>query len=90
VPQCAKVNEMHGVFSSDSTGAGQAAALNQDGLTLNTVNTVANPAKIGDTISVYATGEGQTTPTGVDGKPRCRSAASTESAGNRDYRRPDG
>jgi trimeric autotransporter adhesin len=32
------------------------------------VNTAANPVKIGGYISLYATGEGQTTPTGVDGK----------------------
>jgi uncharacterized protein (TIGR03437 family) len=55
-----------GVFSLDSTGQGQAAAINQDGIT---VNGVATPAKIGDYISLYATGEGQTTPAGVDGKP---------------------
>jgi uncharacterized protein (TIGR03437 family) len=55
-----------GVFSLDSTGAGQAAAINQDGLTLNTP---AKPAKIGDIISLYATGEGQTSPSGVDGRP---------------------
>jgi uncharacterized protein (TIGR03437 family) len=55
-----------GVFSLDSTGQGQAAAINQDGIT---VNGAASPAKIGDYISLYATGEGQTTPTGLDGKP---------------------
>jgi uncharacterized protein (TIGR03437 family) len=55
-----------GVFSLDSSGTGQAAAINQDGFTSNTA---ANPAKIGDVISLYATGEGQTTPSGVDGKP---------------------
>jgi uncharacterized protein (TIGR03437 family) len=55
-----------GVFSLDATGTGQAAAINQDGVTLNSA---ANPTKIGDVISVYATGEGQTSPTGVDGKP---------------------
>ena len=32
-------------------------------------NPATNPAKIGDVISLYTTGEGQTTPTGVDGKP---------------------
>jgi uncharacterized protein (TIGR03437 family) len=55
-----------GVFSLDSTGLGQAAAINQDGVT---VNGAATPAKVGDYISLYATGEGQTTPAGVDGKP---------------------
>ncbi len=52
------------IFTSNETGAGQAAALNADG----TVNTAANPVKIGGYISLYATGEGQTSPSGVDGK----------------------
>jgi len=52
-------------FSYNATGAGQAAAINVvDG----TLNTAANPVKIGAYISFYATGEGQTTPAGVDGK----------------------
>ena len=55
-----------GIFTLDSTGQGQAAASNQDGVT---VNTAATPAKVGDYISLYATGEGQTSPAGVDGKP---------------------
>jgi uncharacterized protein (TIGR03437 family) len=55
-----------GIFTYDSTGAGPAAAINQDGVTLNTA---ATPTKIGDIISIYATGEGQTTPAGVDGTP---------------------
>jgi uncharacterized protein (TIGR03437 family) len=53
------------LFTSNQTGAGQAAAINAvDG----TVNTAANPVKIGDYLSLYATGEGQTAPAGVDGK----------------------
>jgi uncharacterized protein (TIGR03437 family) len=55
-----------GMFTSSSTGMGQAAAINQDGVT---INSAANPARVGDVISLYATGEGQTTPLGVDGKP---------------------
>lgn len=54
-----------GLFTLNQTGAGQAAAINGvDG----TVNTAANPVKIGGFISLYATGEGQTTPGGVDGR----------------------
>ncbi len=54
-----------GIFTSNATGAGQAAAVNAvDG----TLNTAANPVKIGSYISLYATGEGQTKPGGVDGK----------------------
>jgi uncharacterized protein (TIGR03437 family) len=55
-----------GIFTLDSSGQGQAAAINQDGIT---VNGATAPADIGDIISLYATGEGQTTPAGVDGKP---------------------
>jgi trimeric autotransporter adhesin len=54
-----------GIFTSNQTGAGQVAAINTvDG----TLNTAANPVKIGGYISLYATGEGQTAPAGMDGK----------------------
>jgi uncharacterized protein (TIGR03437 family) len=43
-----------GVFTLDSTGKGQAVALNQDG----SVNSASNPAKTGDLISLFATGIG--------------------------------
>ena len=52
------------LFTLNETGSGQATAMNADG----TVNTAANPVKIGDSITLYATGEGQTSPGGVDGK----------------------
>ena len=51
------------IFSLDSTGKGQAAAINQD----LSVNDAAHPAPIGSVISLYATGEGQTSPSGTDG-----------------------
>jgi len=54
-----------GIFTSDSSGRGQGAIVNQDG----TVNSADNPAPVGSVVSVYATGEGQTNPGGVDGKP---------------------
>ncbi len=54
-----------GLFTADSTGHGQAAALNQDG----TANSATNPAHVGDVIVLYATGEGQTSPAGIDGQP---------------------
>jgi uncharacterized protein (TIGR03437 family) len=54
-----------GIFTANATGAGQAAAINvKDG----TLNSASNPAKIGDYISLYATGEGLTSPAGFDGK----------------------
>jgi uncharacterized protein (TIGR03437 family) len=53
------------VFTLNQAGWGQAAAINAaDG----TVNTPANPVKVGGYISLYATGEGQTIASGVDGK----------------------
>jgi uncharacterized protein (TIGR03437 family) len=53
-----------GLFTADGTGAGQAAAINQDG----TINSASNPAPLGSVISLYATGGGQTSPAGVDGQ----------------------
>jgi uncharacterized protein (TIGR03437 family) len=52
------------IFSTNLTGAGQAAVLNEDGRTVNSSN---SPAPRGSVISIYATGEGQTSPLGVDG-----------------------
>lgn len=53
------------LFTLNQSGSGQGAAVNAvDG----TVNTAANPVKVGGYISLYATGEGQTAPSGVDGK----------------------
>jgi uncharacterized protein (TIGR03437 family) len=54
-----------GVFTVDSTGKGQAVIVNQNG----SINSAAAPAKAGDIISLFVTGEGQTSPSGVDGKP---------------------
>ena len=54
-----------GLFTLDSTGKGQAAAINQDG----SINTAGHPAPTGSYLSLFATGEGQTSPQGVDGKP---------------------
>jgi uncharacterized protein (TIGR03437 family) len=50
-------------FSLNGTGSGQAAVVNADG----SVNDAAHPARVGDYISFYATGEGQTSPGGQDG-----------------------
>lgn len=59
------VEAVPSLFTFDSSGKGPAALLNQDG----SVNTQANPAQRGSTVVLYATGEGQTVPAGVDGKP---------------------
>ena len=53
-----------GVFTADGSGRGQAAAVNQDG----TANGIATPAPAGSVLTLFATGEGQTIPAGVDGK----------------------
>jgi uncharacterized protein (TIGR03437 family) len=52
------------IFSVNLSGYGPAAVLNQDGLTVNSAKA---PAARGSVISIYATGEGQTDPGGVDG-----------------------
>jgi uncharacterized protein (TIGR03437 family) len=52
------------IFSADLSGAGPAAILNQDGVSINSTVT---PADKGSVISIFATGEGQTNPRGIDG-----------------------
>jgi uncharacterized protein (TIGR03437 family) len=52
-----------GIFTADSSGRGQALAVNQDG----TRNGTAHPTAAGEVLTLYVTGEGQTTPTSVDG-----------------------
>ena len=51
-------------FSQNASGAGQIAAVNLDG----SFNDAAHPVKVGGYVSLYATGEGGTSPAGVDGK----------------------
>jgi uncharacterized protein (TIGR03437 family) len=52
------------IFSANLSGSGPAAILNEDGLS---VNSLISPAARGSVISIFATGEGQTLPGGVDG-----------------------
>jgi uncharacterized protein (TIGR03437 family) len=54
-----------GIFTADSSGSGQGLISNEDG----SANAPGNAAAVGSTVVVYATGEGQTIPGGVDGKP---------------------
>jgi uncharacterized protein (TIGR03437 family) len=51
------------VFTVSATGLGQGAVVNQD----TSINGPSNPAARGTVISIYATGEGLTTPGGVTG-----------------------
>lgn len=53
-----------GLFTLNSSGTGPGAILNGNG----SVNSSSNPASKGDTVVLYLTGEGQTTPAGVTGK----------------------
>jgi uncharacterized protein (TIGR03437 family) len=52
-----------GIYTQNSQGTGPGAILNQN----FSVNGTANPEKRGNVIAIYMTGEGQTTPQGVDG-----------------------
>lgn len=52
-----------GIFTADSSGSGQGAILNQDG----SVNSAANPAARGSTVSIFGTGLGLSTPQLADG-----------------------
>jgi uncharacterized protein (TIGR03437 family) len=53
-----------GIYTLNQQGTGPGAVLNQDGITVNSANA---PAPRGTVVSIYMTGEGQTTPPGVDG-----------------------
>lgn len=52
------------LFSANGTGGGQAAAVNSNGV----INDAAHPVAAGGVVSLYATGEGRTTPGGMDGQ----------------------
>src|ERR1039457_2295027 len=52
-----------GIFTTDSSGQGQAAVTNADG----SYNTSSNPVNPGSYVTLYLTGEGQTNPVGSDG-----------------------
>ncbi len=58
------VGALPGMFTSDYSGQGQAAVLNQD----NSVNSAKNPELRGNRVQIFATGEGLTNPPGVDGR----------------------
>ena len=57
------VDSAPAVFTLDASGKGQAAMLNETGC----CNSVRNPAARGTVAALYATGEGQTSPRGIDG-----------------------
>jgi uncharacterized protein (TIGR03437 family) len=51
------------IFTANSSGSGQAAALNQN----SSANSASNPASAGQVVVLYVTGDGLETPAGVDG-----------------------
>ncbi len=53
-----------GIFTANASGQGQAAAVNYGP---NIPNSATNPAAPGSTVILYVTGEGQTSPGGLDG-----------------------
>jgi uncharacterized protein (TIGR03437 family) len=57
------VQAVPALFTANSSGSGQAAALNQDG----SVNSPANPANAGEVIVLFGTGEGVVNPLPKDG-----------------------
>jgi uncharacterized protein (TIGR03437 family) len=57
------VDTAPGLYTVTQTGTGQGAILNQDG----SVNSSTNTEVVGNIIQIYVTGEGQTSPAGVDG-----------------------
>jgi len=59
--QLTVTNAAPGIFTQNSSGQG--AIINQDG----SINSAANGAAPGSVVSIFATGEGQTSPAGVDG-----------------------
>jgi uncharacterized protein (TIGR03437 family) len=59
----AVVPSMAGLFTANTSGAGQASVLNQDGST----NSSSNPAARGSTVTLFATGMGATNPQIADG-----------------------
>jgi quinohemoprotein ethanol dehydrogenase len=57
------VEKQPGIFTIGGTGSGQAIVQNADG----SLNSSSSPAAKGSTVSIFATGAGQTTPTLPDG-----------------------
>jgi uncharacterized protein (TIGR03437 family) len=57
------VGSLPGLFSADSSGSGPGAILNQD----YSYNNAQTPAARGSYVALYGTGEGQTSPRGIDG-----------------------
>jgi uncharacterized protein (TIGR03437 family) len=57
-----------GLFTQNAQGSGQGAILNQDYSLNGPQSPTTRPAAPGSVVMIYATGEGQTLPAGVDGR----------------------
>ena len=57
-----------GLFTQNSQGSGSGSILNQDYSLNGPPSPTTRPATAGSVVMIYATGEGQTLPAGVDGK----------------------
>jgi len=62
-----------GLFTAAVSGRAQGAVLNKD----NTLNTPANPARLGEIIQIYATGQGEVSNAPVSGSPAPSSPLAT-------------
>ena len=60
----AVVDSVPALFTLDQTGVGQAAMLNETGC----CNSARNPARRGSIASIYATGDGETSPPSISGR----------------------
>lgn len=62
------VAQAPGIFTADGSGHGEAAAIDTAATSgLVTLNSATSPAKIGDTVSLYLTGEGDYNPVPLSG-----------------------
>jgi uncharacterized protein (TIGR03437 family) len=58
-------NAAPGIFTQNSSGSGPGSIIRQNGQLI----TAAAPAAVGEALTLFGTGEGATSPPGVDGKP---------------------
>lgn len=61
----AVANSAPGIFTQNSSGSGPGSIIRQNGQLI----TAASPAAVGEALTIFGTGEGATSPAGIDGKP---------------------
>ena len=62
------IDSAPGIFTMNQQGTGQGAILNSDYSVNGPASATTRPARPGAVVMIYMTGEGQTRPTGIDGK----------------------